>query len=99
MNKIGNNEKKMNDLIQIQTISQVHDFFGMGRPKHPLVSIFKIDNKLQGYGVIRKCYQGYKIGPLFADNAKIAETLDMVEILMTTKMVHCSLWDLDKRCK
>lgn len=31
--------------------------------------------KLQGYGVIRKCYTGYKIAPIFADNAKIAEKL------------------------
>lgn len=32
-------------------------------------------NKLIGYGVIRKCVAGYKIGPLFADNTKIAEKL------------------------
>ena len=25
--------------------------------------------QLRGYGVIRKCCQGYKIGPLFADDA------------------------------
>jgi ribosomal protein S18 acetylase RimI-like enzyme len=30
---------------------------------------------LAGYGVIRQCRQGYKIGPLFADNAEIAEAL------------------------
>lgn len=28
-----------------------------------------------GYGVIRKCRSGYKIGPLFADTGDIAETL------------------------
>ncbi|MFH1727190.1 MAG: GNAT family N-acetyltransferase [Pseudomonadota bacterium] len=33
------------------------------------------DNKLCGYSVMRKCYSGYKIGPLFADDAKIAEDL------------------------
>lgn len=32
-------------------------------------------NKLLGYGVIRKCLVGYKIGPLFANNQKIAEEL------------------------
>jgi hypothetical protein len=32
-------------------------------------------NRLEGYGVIRRCYQGYKIGPLFADNPQIAERL------------------------
>lgn len=31
--------------------------------------------RLRGYGVIRPCRQGYKIGPLFADDATIAEAL------------------------
>lgn len=31
--------------------------------------------KLSGYGVIRPCRKGYKIGPLFADTATIAERL------------------------
>jgi hypothetical protein len=30
---------------------------------------------VRGYGVIRKCRQGFKIGPLFADDAEIAENL------------------------
>lgn len=33
------------------------------------------DGNLAGYGVIRQCLSGYKIGPLFADDATIAETL------------------------
>lgn len=33
------------------------------------------ENKLAGYGVLRTCHNGYKIGPLFADNAEIAEKL------------------------
>ncbi|MEK7597190.1 MAG: GNAT family N-acetyltransferase [Patescibacteria group bacterium] len=33
------------------------------------------NNKLFGYGMIRKCITGYKIGPLFADNKIIAEDL------------------------
>lgn len=33
------------------------------------------DGRLAGYGVIRECKQGYKIGPLFADNKDIAEEL------------------------
>lgn len=32
-------------------------------------------NKISGYGLIRKCFQGYKIGPLFADNEKIAKEI------------------------
>lgn len=31
--------------------------------------------RLSGYGVIRKCRQGYKIGPLFADDEEKAEKL------------------------
>lgn len=33
------------------------------------------DGQLAGFGVMRPCRKGYKIGPLFADNAEIAEDL------------------------
>ena len=33
------------------------------------------NGKLAGYGVIRKCCSGYKIGPLFADCPELAEAL------------------------
>ena len=33
------------------------------------------NGKLVGYGVIRPCVKGYKIGPLFADNEEVAENL------------------------
>lgn len=33
------------------------------------------NGKLLGYGVIRRCRVGYKIGPLFAENADVAEKL------------------------
>ncbi len=33
------------------------------------------DDKMCGYGVVRPCYQGYKIGPLFADDAACAGKL------------------------
>lgn len=33
------------------------------------------DQQLSGYGVIRKCFKGYKIGPLFAASPKIAQGL------------------------
>ena len=35
----------------------------------------KNGDELSGYGVVRKCREGYKIGPLFADDANIAEAL------------------------
>lgn len=33
------------------------------------------EGKLKGYGIIRKCWKGYKIGPLFADDQEIAEKI------------------------
>ncbi len=36
---------------------------------------FVEDGNIQGYGVIRQCHEGYKIGPLFADTPEIADTL------------------------
>ncbi|MCP3850697.1 MAG: GNAT family N-acetyltransferase, partial [Gammaproteobacteria bacterium] len=33
------------------------------------------NGKLAGYGIVRKCRLGYKIGPLFADNPELAEVL------------------------
>lgn len=33
------------------------------------------NGRLAGYGVMRKCYKGYKVGPLFADNPSIAENI------------------------
>ncbi len=36
---------------------------------------FMEDKAIKGYGVIRRCFNGYKIGPLFADSFEIAETI------------------------
>lgn len=33
------------------------------------------DGEIEGYGVLRKCHIGYKIGPLFADNEGVADRL------------------------
>ncbi len=33
------------------------------------------DGKLNGYGVVRRCGEGCKVGPLFADNTQVAEAL------------------------
>ena len=33
------------------------------------------DNHLMGYGMVRKCRTGFKVGPLFADDSRIAEIL------------------------
>ncbi|GAA0781744.1 GNAT family N-acetyltransferase [Roseibium denhamense] len=36
---------------------------------------FVDDGEFRGYGVLRKCLEGYKIGPLFADTPEIADIL------------------------
>lgn len=33
------------------------------------------DGEIAGYGLVRECLEGYKIGPLFADDARAAEDL------------------------
>jgi hypothetical protein len=45
------------------------------KEKESLCLGYLIDHELLGYGMIRKCVTGYKIGPLFADNKLIAENL------------------------
>lgn len=44
------------------------------QPESLAVGYFE-NKKLKGYGMIRKCQIGYKIGPLFADNKEIAEKI------------------------
>lgn len=36
---------------------------------------YQRNGQLQGYAVVRRCREGHKIGPLFADDAQIANTL------------------------
>lgn len=44
------------------------------QPKSLALGYLK-DGKLRGYGMVRPCRVGYKVGPLFADNEKIADEL------------------------
>ena len=37
--------------------------------------VYQQQGQIQGYGVIRQCRHGHKIGPLFADSSQIAEDL------------------------
>ena len=36
----------MRELVRLQSITQVHDFLGLDKPKHPLVSVIPIDEKM-----------------------------------------------------
>ena len=83
-------EAKNNNNIKINTVSFASliryddQFFPESRPQfiknwikesESLTLGFLENNKLRGYGMIRKCVTGYKIGPLFADDKIIAENL------------------------
>ncbi len=47
--------------------------------------VYADEGRLKGFGVIRKCLKGYKIGPLFADNYDIAESIFIALIGKTEK--------------
>jgi len=59
-------------------------WFGCSRPRFlrkwlaPEVGrtiVYRKDGKIAGYGTVRQCIKGYKIGPLFAPDAAVAEEL------------------------
>lgn len=86
-----NNNPKYKDIIKLSEIpfSQLVKYddklFSVSRPQFlknwiklpESLALGAVDDsgKLTGYGVIRKCVTGFKIGPLFADNERIAEKL------------------------
>lgn len=45
------------------------------RPPSGSALAYRTEEGLQGYGVIRQCHRGFKIGPLFASTPEIAESL------------------------
>jgi AraC-like DNA-binding protein len=53
----------MKDIVKIETISQVHDFFQYPKPKHPLISILPIDETMTNhdYGDISYTFGFYQI--------------------------------------
>jgi len=64
------------------------------------------DGELKGYGVLRQCHQGYKIGPLFADDSRVADELFCAlcgmaplhaPIFLDTPQPNSSALDLAKR--
>jgi GNAT superfamily N-acetyltransferase len=50
----------------------LHKWINMSNAKH---FIYKTNQQIQGYGCIRKCREGYKIGPLFSNSTEIAQSL------------------------
>jgi hypothetical protein len=67
---------------------------------------FVRDGALSGYGVIRPCRSGYKVGPLFADSPEIAESLFLAlqenvaegaQVFLDTPAVNAAAVDLATR--
>jgi hypothetical protein len=67
---------------------------------------FMRNGSLAGYGVLRACRSGYKVGPLFADDPKIAESLFLAlqenvpegaPVFLDTPAVNEAAVDLAKR--
>jgi len=71
--------------VPFELISQYdRNFFPAPRPQflscwikqnNALALGYYQERQLKGYGVIRKCFTGYKIGPLFADSLLVAKKL------------------------
>lgn len=86
----GGNPPKNEDIVKLSTLpfetidSYDQQFFPANRshfikcwidqPDSRALGIMQSE-KLSGYGVIRACHTGYKIGPLFADSPELAESL------------------------
>ena len=53
----------MKDIIRIKSISEVHNLFGFEKPKHPLVSVLPIDERMISfdYGERRYTFDFYEI--------------------------------------
>lgn len=70
--------------VKILIMNYDRECFGYERPEFMIpwltqkqAKAFKYfqNDKLQGFAVLRKTRKGWKIGPLFADNLKVAEEL------------------------
>ncbi|MEH6496585.1 MAG: GNAT family N-acetyltransferase [Pseudomonas marincola] len=53
----------------------IHHWIQKGLQGSRIAKCVKSGDKILGYGVIRKCRSGFKIGPLFCDDEDVADTL------------------------
>jgi len=53
----------MSEITRIKTISEVHGFYGFGKPKHPLVSVLPIDERMTNidYGDFKYTFDFYQV--------------------------------------
>jgi GNAT superfamily N-acetyltransferase len=75
------------------------------QPQSTALGILR-NRKLAGYGVVRACRYGYKVGPLFADSPQLAEQLflslkartpDGAPVFLDTPEMNSAAVDLAKR--
>lgn len=78
----------------------------LDQPQSTALGVIGKNGKLAGYGVVRICRSGYKIGPLFSDNPQIAEHLFLAlkahtsvgaSIFLDVPEVNAAAVDLVKR--
>jgi ribosomal protein S18 acetylase RimI-like enzyme len=81
---LGKNIQMLSELPFEQFLSYDRQIFPANRPvflkqwieqPESLAIGYVENNTLYGYGMVRKCQTGYKVGPLFADSPTIATTL------------------------
>jgi hypothetical protein len=60
---------------------------------------FVENGTLSGYGVIRKCRQGYKIGPLFANSKEIASNLllTLIDSVEANELFYLDIPEINKQ--
>ncbi|PPK73303.1 acetyltransferase (GNAT) family protein [Methylobacter tundripaludum] len=77
----------------------------IAQPQSTALGILR-DNKLAGYGVLRSCRSGYKVGPLFADSPEYAEQLflalkshapENAQVFLDIPAINAAAVDLVKR--
>jgi len=86
----GTGRKEAQNLAQVQQVDfeslAAYDDGIFPAPRHAFLKcwieqpntkgyVYAAKDKIAGYGVIRKCFKGYKIGPLFSDNSAAAEQI------------------------
>jgi len=56
------------------------------------------NNTLKGYGVVRKCIDGYKVGPLFADNSLYADKIfaELLSFVDPNQSIRIDIPDINK---
>jgi hypothetical protein len=53
----------LNNITHVETITEVHAFFGLDKPNHPLVTVLPIDERMAGidYGDATYVFGFYQI--------------------------------------